>query len=47
LRRQLTDLAGEGLSHAVRVFAVELDEHDEAGVTLDQRGDLRTVAAGL
>jgi hypothetical protein len=39
-------LPDQGVNNAVSIFAWDLDEHDEPGLTLDQGGDVAVLPAG-
>ena len=43
LLRQLADVLGERRNNSRRVLAGDLDEHREAGIALDEGGDVRVV----
>src|SRR5215469_2089122 len=46
LLRQLADVLGKRSNNSRRVLAGDLDEHREAGIALDQGGDVRIVRSG-
>src|SRR6201987_841902 len=46
LLRQLADVLGKRSNDSRRVLAGDLDEHREAGVALDESGDVRVVRSG-
>src|ERR1700688_443135 len=46
LLRRLADVLGERSNNSRRVLAGDLDEHREAGVALDEGGDVRVVRSG-
>src|SRR6516165_4020238 len=46
LLRQLADVLGKRSNNSRRVLAGDLDEHREAGIALDEGGDVRIVRSG-
>src|SRR6516164_2569650 len=46
LLRQLVDVLGKRSNNSRRVLAGDLDEHREAGIALDEGGDVRIVRSG-
>src|SRR6202453_4788763 len=46
LIRQLADVFGKRRNNSCRVLAADLDEHGEAGIALDEGGDVRVVRSG-
>src|SRR5262245_43271504 len=46
LLRQLADVLGKRSNNSRRVLAGDLDEHREAGIALDEGGDVRAVRSG-
>ena len=46
LLRQLADVLGKRSNNSRRVLAGDLDEHREAGIALDEGGDVRVVRSG-
>src|ERR1700751_6181887 len=46
LLRQLADVLGKRSNNSRRILAGDLDEHREAGIALDEGGDVRVLCSG-